>query len=116
MSSQCSVDDYLETEAFFEHEPEFHLPIGEESEVTYNDCDGDDLDDSDGTDVEQRSFQFPLNPLTCNSNLTVHNTSMGLFADAARHCLPDEALFDLLKWQKTYLSPRQRAYSQFYKK
>ena len=100
VSSQCSADDYLETETSFEPEPEFDLPTGEESEVTSNDYDEDDLDDSDGTDVAERSFQFSSNPLTCNSKVTVHNASMCLFADAARHCLPDEALFDLLKWQK----------------
>ena len=68
--------------------------------MTSNDYDEDDLEDSDGTDVAERSFQFSSNLLTCNSNVTVHNASMGLFAVAARHCLPDEALFDLLKWQK----------------
>ena len=55
---------------------------------------------ADGTDVAERSFQFSSNRLTCNSNVTVHNASMVLFAVAARHCIPDEALFDLLKWQK----------------
>ena len=56
VSSQCSADDYLETEASFEPEPEFDLPIGEESEVTSSDHDEDDLNDSDGTDVAERNF------------------------------------------------------------
>ena len=100
MSSQCSADDYLENEASFEPEPEFDLPIGEKSEVTSNDYDEDDLDDSDGTDVAERSFQFSSNPITCNSNVTFHNASMGSIAVAARHCLPNKAFFDLLKCQR----------------
>ena len=67
-----------------------------------SDHDSEDVVDTekDCYDHSKDGFQFSSQPLLCNSNVTVHNAALGLFAISARYCLPDEALYDLLKFQK----------------
>ena len=59
-----------------------------------------DEDSSKDSETEEDQFVFLQDPLICNKNVTAHNASMGLYGIAARHCLPDKALFDLLAWHK----------------
>ena len=59
-----------------------------------------DEDSSKESETEEDQFVFSQDPLSCNTNVTAHNASMGLYGFAARHCLPDKALFDLLTWHK----------------
>ena len=59
-----------------------------------------DEDSSKESETEEDQFVFSQDPLSCNTNVTAHNASMGLYGIAARHCLPDKALFDLLTWHK----------------
>ena len=68
----------------------------------FSDHDSEDVDDAekDCYEYNKDRFQFPSQPLLCNSNVTVHNAALGLFAIFARYCLPDEALYELLKFQK----------------
>ena len=58
-------------------------------------------DEGEETEQDQEvEFSFSSAPLSCNQNVTAHNASMALFGVVAMHCLPDEALYDLLKWHK----------------
>ena len=65
--------------------------------------------------TRKSGFVFSPTPLCCNQNVIVHNASMVLFGVVARHCLPDKALYDLLKWHKIFHPQDSLAASNFIK-
>ena len=59
----------------------------------FSDHDSEDVDgaEKDCYDHNEDSFQFPSQPLLCNSNVTVHNAALGLFAISVRYCFPSKS-------------------------
>ena len=70
------------------------------SSVSKSESDEDSSKESGTEEAKEDQFVFSQDRLSCNKNVTAHNASMGLYGNAARHCLPDKALFDLLTWHK----------------
>ena len=70
------------------------------SSVSKSESDEDSSKESETEEAEEDQFVFSQDPLSCNTNVTAQNASMGLYGIAARHCWPDKALFDLLTWHK----------------
>ena len=75
------------------------------SSVSKSESDEDSSKESETEEAEEDYFVFSQDPLSCNTNVTAHNALMGLYGIAARHCLPDKTLFDLLTWHK-FVHPR----------
>ena len=82
---------------------EFECEICSQDALSFSQLESeeDSSDEAEETEPdEQPGFAFSSAPLSFNRNITAHNASMALFGVVARHCLSDEALYELVKWRK----------------
>ena len=102
---EISLDDKIEgTQEFailYSYEIESEISGQDATSVPQSKSEEESSDEAEETEQDEEvEFTFSSAPLSRNQNVIAHNASMALFGVVARHCLPDEAFYDLLKWHK----------------
>ena len=91
------IERTQELATLYSYEIDSEISSQDGTSVPQSQSEEESSDEAEKTEHDEEvEFAFSSAPLSCNQNVRAHNASMALFGVVARHCLPDEALYDLL--------------------